>query len=232
MISIIAAGGKGQRFSCSRKKQYLNIEKKPLLYYTLKVLYDHQKINEIIVVLPREDISEYSRLFKNYFKGKIYIIEGGGTRTHSVYNGLCFSKEFSSDLVLIHDAVRPFIRHSLIDDLYNNILDKNGIIPVNDIYDTMVKISGSGMIEYLDRRSIKCVQTPQIFRKDLLIQLIEKAEEEGLTFTDESSILNHYNYEVSYIKGDPFNFKLTVKDQYDYLKYLFRLYFKEEFYKK
>ncbi len=232
IIAVIAAGGKGLRFSRDLKKQFLEIEGRPLLYYTIKALSGHCLISDIIIVLPPEDISFYSRYLAGSIDSRLVFVEGGSTRALSVINGLRSAEGFPQDLVLIHDSVRPFIKHSTISRLYRSIDSNAGAVPVLDVFDTAALIEENKILKYLDRNKVKLVQTPQLFKKGVLLQKMEESLLLKHAFTDESSLLDYFGLNMVFIKGDIMNLKLTCNDQEDEFKMLFKIFYKDGYLNK
>lgn len=234
LIAIIAAGGQGLRFSGDRKKQFIVIDDKPLLYYTVKNMSECPCIKHTVIVLPANDIKKYSLILKDLIKNaELHFIEGGETRTESVSRGTSHAMGLKGDLVLVHDAVRPFVKHSMIAELYKKVVEKGECaIPVLSIYDTVVRLKDDEIFSYLDRSAIRLVQTPQIFKKHILKEVLDRTLMNGKTGTDESSLLSEHGYSIGIIKGDPLNIKLTTQDQTEYFKLFFKSYFKNGAYKK
>ncbi len=233
IIAVIAAGGRGIRFSGDYKKQYFKIRGRPLLSYTIQSMLEHRLISDVVIVLPGEDIKDSPQILKGLTSiGHVHFTRGGETRTKSVLNGLEFSKSFPQRYVLIHDAVRPFFKHSMIERLYGALGDNRGIMPVLEVYDTSVSVQNGEIINYMDRNSLRLVQTPQIFDKNLLTELMQVAFSENRVFTDESGLLFAYGYKTALARGDILNIKLTSQDQIEDFKMLHKLFYEDGYYMK
>ena len=118
MISaIILAGGRGKRMGSSISKQFIEIKGKPILYYTIKKFMENENIDNIIVVLPPDEIDYFKENILNKYSMAVdKIVEGGKERQDSVYNGLKSISNLEDNIVLIHDGARPFLSDRIIND--------------------------------------------------------------------------------------------------------------------
>jgi 2-C-methyl-D-erythritol 4-phosphate cytidylyltransferase len=207
---IIVAAGKGTRMGLELPKQYMTIAGKTILDTTLYKFEKSNEIDEIILVVNKEDI-EYvkSEIAENYEK-ITHVVQGGSTRTESVFEGI---KTVRSDcsVLLIHDGVRPFVSYTLISSCVENAFLHKACIPVIDVVDTIKEVSGDGFVEKtLDRQKLKSVQTPQAFDFETIKHCYMNAITEDAAFTDDASIAEYYGYKVKTIEGLPRNFKITT----------------------
>ncbi|MBU3128598.1 2-C-methyl-D-erythritol 4-phosphate cytidylyltransferase [Clostridium tagluense] len=211
--AIILAAGKGTRMGQSINKQYLKINKHPILYYTLKAFTQCDCIDEIIVVVAEgemdycreEIINKY-----NFFKVKAVIV-GGAQRQDSVLNGLKALR--NCEIVLIHDGARPFINESIIKNaiLYANLYGATacGVKPK----DTIKIVDASGFsIKTPDREMLFCVQTPQAFKYDLILKCHMKISEEDIRVTDDTMVVERYGNRVYLYEGSYNNIKITTPE--------------------
>jgi 2-C-methyl-D-erythritol 4-phosphate cytidylyltransferase len=218
-IAIIVAGGKGQRMQSPQKKQYLELEKIPVLTRTLTVFESHEKICDIILVVPDEDKSYCRETILNPFgfKTPIHLVAGGSRRQDSVFNGLkkaCeLSPLFNHTLVLIHDGVRPFVEKTLIDDCIARAMIKGACIPAVKITDTVKRVFADQQIDStLDREFLYKAQTPQVFRLDLVLNAYSHAAATAFAGTDDASLMEHAGLPVVVTNGSLFNIKLTTPE--------------------
>jgi len=217
-IVIIVAAGKGVRMHSQEKKQYLKLDKVPVLTRTIAVFDSHEKITDIILVLPKEDRAFcMDSLIKPYgIQTPIHLVNGGATRQESVFNGLekaCdLSQELNTSFVLIHDGVRPFVGAALIDDCIAKATMNGACIPVVKISDTVKKVVGTQISKTLDRELLFLAQTPQVFRLDLILKAYAHAREDSFSGTDDASIMEHAGLPVSITKGSLSNIKLTTPE--------------------
>ena len=209
--AIILAAGKGSRMGETINKQYLKINKQPILYYTLKAFSQCNCIDEIIVVAAEGEI-DYCKeeIIKKYnFLKVVDVVVGGSERQHSVLNGL---KALSDcEIVLIHDGARPFISESIIRNavLYAKLYGATacGVKPV----DTIKIVDSSGFsVKTPDRAMLFCVQTPQAFKYDLILKCHKKISEEGICVTDDTMVVERYGNKVYLYEGSYNNIKITT----------------------
>jgi 2-C-methyl-D-erythritol 4-phosphate cytidylyltransferase len=190
-------------------KQYMTIAGKTILETTLYKFDRDKLIDEIILVVNREDI-DYVRedIACNYEKVKI-VLKGGKTRTESVYEGIKRLSE-NCKVVLIHDGVRPFISYRLINTCVEKAYRHKACVPVIDVIDTIKEVRNGYVEKTLERAMLKAVQTPQAFDTDLIRNCYEKAINEDVNFTDDASIVEYYGYKVKTVEGLSRNIKITT----------------------
>lgn len=211
--AIIVAAGKGTRMKTKINKQFLNLKDKPILYYTLKTFCDNESIDDIVVVLAKDEI-EYCKknIILKYGLNKIkVVVEGGNTRQESVINGLEAIED--CDIVLIHDGARPFVDKSIIEDgikyaeLYGACAC--GVKPKDTI---KIKSDNCFSAQTPDRDTLFCVQTPQCFRYNIILECHKKANLEKVEATDDTMIVEKYNYKVYLYEGSYINIKITTPE--------------------
>lgn len=186
-------------------KQFLTVNEKPVLYYTLKTFLDAFNDLQIILVLP-EDYTDMGKLIidAGVDKKRISIIAGGETRFHSVKNGLPFVEKDS--LVFIHDGVRCLLSMQLIHRCYEHALKTGSAIPVIASRDSVRLINDEGNIA-IDRNKVMLVQTPQTFQSNILLPAFQIDYNEK--FTDEATVVEAYGMKVSLVEGEENNIKIT-----------------------
>jgi 2-C-methyl-D-erythritol 4-phosphate cytidylyltransferase len=205
---IIVAGGSGQRFG--QKKQFLDLKGIPVLKRAVSCFIAHESVDQIVVVVPEEDLQHVHEMFSGADK-RLVITKGGQTRQHSVFNGLKIAR--NSDSVLIHDGVRPFVSHSLITRVIEGLAGVDGCIPALEVTDTLKEIHEGIIQKTVPRRNLYQVQTPQAFHTRELIEAHEKALERGsMDKTDDSALLESLGKTVKIVQGDPFNMKITFEN--------------------
>lgn len=205
---IIVAGGKGLRMGGDIPKQFLPIEGKPVLMRTIDSFVNYDKAINVIVVLPIDHQSYWAELCKKYqFSTPHTIANGGETRFHSVKNGLALVPNSSNCVVGVHDGVRPFANNTTISVAYETADKKGTAIPVIDCVDSIRRTSENGN-KAEDRSLYKLVQTPQVFKADLL----HKAYEQDFTnlFTDDASVVEAAGHPVELAPGNRENIKITT----------------------
>lgn len=211
--AILLMAGSSTRFNDQLNKNFYLINEKPIFMYSLDVLHNHPKIEEIIVVTKQDLIKEVEEIISQNYSNKIRIILGGNTRAQSVRNAIA---QVNTDVVLIHDAARPLVQMIDIDNLIvaSNTY-KCGTL-YHRIYDTIK--SGSETVSTIDRNLLKAVSTPQFFKKDLFEQIL-KPNLSDEQITDEISIFEK-EVSVGFVEESRSNLKVTTKEDLDYVTYL------------
>ena len=207
---IIVAGGKGLRMGTDIPKQFLPIGGKPVLMHTLEAFYRYDKNITMIVVLPESQQAYWNELCHNHhFVLPHKVACGGETRFHSVKNGLPLVDD-ENGLVGVHDGVRPFVSPEVIDNCYNSAMKFGSIVPVIDVVETVRKIDGNaeGGSVTVDRNLYKLVQTPQVFRHEILDEAYRKPYENA--FTDDASVVEACGHSIHLVPGNRENIKITV----------------------
>ncbi len=203
---IIVAGGKGSRMKSIVPKQFLLLHKKPILMHTIERFYKYNKKIKIIVVLPKNQVKQWNKLCKKYsFKIKHKIAVGGKTRYESVKNGLSLTD--SNCLIGIHDGVRPLVSLSTIDKCYKTAKTKGNAIPIIDIVDSVRQLNSKGS-KAIDRAKYKLVQTPQVFKSQIINKAYNLPFDEK--FTDDASVVESAMYKINIEQGNRENIKITT----------------------
>ncbi len=199
MVScILLAAGRGQRFG--KKKQFISLSGKPLFMYSLEAVSG--LFEEIILVLPPEDI-ETTKVPQGMKK-----VVGGNERQDSVLNALL---ETEAEVVVIHDTARPFAT----EDMFRRVSDLgnyDGKIVAIPSRDTLKEVAEDIIIKTIDRSGIWLAQTPQAFKRKILLECHFKARNEGFYGTDDASLLERYGYKVAITEGSFWNFKITYPE--------------------
>ena len=219
ITAIIPAAGDGERFG--EKKQLKLLNGRPLIFHTIQPFVKSKLINEIIVVVPKDNVNQLNRDFKSTITSKrIEVVEGGETRQQSVYNGLRISDE-ESELICVHDGVRPFLTLALIEKVIKASMEHDGAILAAPSTDTIKKVMGDQILETLPREKIWRAQTPQVFSKPALKEAIQIAVDEKLQGTDEASILEKIGYQIGFVEGSSLNIKITTKEDWIFAKAIY-----------
>nr|WP_320193188.1 2-C-methyl-D-erythritol 4-phosphate cytidylyltransferase [uncultured Desulfobacter sp.] len=215
-IAVVVAGGKGLRMQSTVKKQFIDLEGLPVIVRTLTAFDSHCRVDEIILVVPEQDLDFTCNdlLHRFSFFKPLHIIKGGATRQDSVGNGLNKALEICTlperTFVLIHDGVRPFVGEKLVDRCLDGAMENGACIPSLSIVDTVKRADENDMVICtLDRKGLFRAQTPQIFRLDLIAKAAVHAQNTGFVGTDEASICEHAKIPVAMVDGTLFNIKLT-----------------------
>ncbi len=205
-IVIIVAGGSGKRMNSDIPKQFLLLNDDPVLIRTIRAFYQYNPDVEIIVALPSEQKKYWQTLCKKHkFNISHIIVNSGSTRHHTVKNAMANVQPGS--LVAIHDGVRPLVSKALIQTCFDTATILGNAIPVLDLSDSIREVDGEKNIR-ADRSRFKLVQTPQVFKSEMLIDAF--MQNYNPIFTDEATLVESAGYNIHLVKGQPENIKITT----------------------
>lgn len=210
IITIIVAAGYGKRLKTNTLKQFVKINRIPLLAYTLKIFQFCDLVDEILLVVP-ENFIEFcqTKIIEKYKFTKVKkIVEGGKYRQNSVYNGLKNIKD--CNIVLIHDGVRPFITTSLIEQIIKETFKFGVVIPSIKVKETIKEVDKQFVKNTLLRDNLLVAQTPQGFKFDLIINGYEQAIKNKIVAFDDASLVEKLGIKVKIIEGLDNNIKITT----------------------
>ena len=213
MISaIVLAGGRGKRMNYHKSKQFIEIKGKPVLVYTLEKFIYNKSIDEVILVLPEDEVDYCKKEVLQRYSLKVdRIVIGGKERQDSVFNALEVMEK--ANIVLIHDGARPFINEKIIEEgiKYANIYGAAapGVTPKDTI---KIKNEDNISVDTPDRNTLVAVQTPQCFKYDEIYQCHRKIKEENAIVTDDTSVVERYGHKVYLYEGDYTNIKITTPE--------------------
>ena len=214
-IVIIPSGGKGLRLGTDIPKQYVKVNNKELIAYTIDVFEQCDEIDEIVIAAQKDYFDLLNKIIKKYsFQKVIKIVEGGKERQDSVYNALSSLSASNRDLILVHDAARPLLPQKVLLSALQSAENFDKVVVGIKAKDTLIKGSDS-VLSYVDRSEVFYAQTPQIFRYGILKSAMEKAIRKSFLGTDESMLVHKASYKVKLVEGSVFNFKVTTKDDLD-----------------
>ena len=212
VFAIIPSGGLGKRVNNPLPKQYLKFHGKELVVYTLEVFQKCNLIDEIILSAQKDFFPKLNQIKEKYSISKLSnIVEGGMERQHSVFNALKSINAKDDDLVAVHDAVRPLLPKNVLTGAIETAKECGGCVVAIKAKDTLIKGNDS-VSSYIDRNEIFYAQTPQIFRYKILLDAMQKADEENFIGTDESMLVHRCGYIVKIVEGSSLNFKITNQD--------------------
>jgi len=228
---ILPAAGLGTRMgkgsaekTGTSRKQFMLLEGSPILMHTVRKFAAVERVSEIVVAVRGEDLEWVSSMLGSEFPGRrVRAVEGGNSRQQSVENGLRAVSP-GTDLVAVHDAVRPFIDRETIHKVFDEAAETGAAIVGVAAVDTVKQVSrGTGRVlirATLPRDKLVLAQTPQVFRYDLLQRAFQSAREDGFAATDEASLVERLDVEVSVVPGSDRNIKITKPGDMD-LAHLF-----------
>lgn len=209
--AIIVAGGVGNRMNSDIPKQFLEVLGKPIIAYTINAISICKDIDEIVLVTLPDYIVFCKDIVDEFQFNKVSrIVCGGTTRQESVHNGL---RELSddTDVVVIHDGARPLVDPDIISESVHSTL-KFGCAAVGvKMKDTIKVVDSDGyIVSTADREKLWQVQTPQTFKKDVILSLYEYASNSNEQFTDDCMLAEAAGYKVKMIEGSYENIKITT----------------------
>jgi 2-C-methyl-D-erythritol 4-phosphate cytidylyltransferase len=218
---ILPAAGLGTRMgkssaekSGTSRKQFLLLDGSPILVHTVRKFAAVDRVQEIVVAVRGEDLEWVSEVLAREFPGqKVRAVEGGDSRQQSVENALRTVAD-DTDMVAVHDAVRPFIDIDTIGKVLDEAAEIGaaivGIVPVDTVKQVSRTTNNTARIRAtLPREKLVLAQTPQVFRRELLLRAFESARADGFTGTDEASLVERLDVEVSVVVGSERNIKIT-----------------------
>lgn len=215
ITAIIVAGGNGKRMGTEIKKQYILLKEKEILAHTIEVFEGCDFIEEIILVVSKEEIPYVKEKIVDYYHfSKVKKVVGGGKeRQDSVYNGLLQTDKTTS-YVIIHDGARPFITQATIYNCLQKAKETGASIVAVPVKDTIkVCHAESHKVEETPNRDkLWSVQTPQIFAFELIRDAYQYAKERQLQVTDDSMIVEAFGRAVYITRGEYSNIKVTTPE--------------------
>ena len=217
---ILPAAGLGTRMGKgaaenvgTSRKQFMLLEGSPILMHTVRKFAASDRVGDIVVAVRAEDVGWVSEMIADEFvNGRVRVVEGGNSRQESVENALRTLGP-GCEMVAVHDAVRPFIDRETIHKVFDEAAATGAAIVGVPAMDTVKQVSrGTGRVHIratLPREKLVMAQTPQVFRYDLLNKAFQLARQDGFVGTDESSMVERLDVEVSVVLGSDRNIKIT-----------------------
>jgi 2-C-methyl-D-erythritol 4-phosphate cytidylyltransferase len=206
LTTIIVAGGKGERMQSELPKQFIELRSLPILMHTIRVFFDFDAGMKLIVVLPETQIENWRALCKKHaFDIAHEVVPGGNTRFQSVANGLAAAR--NDGIIAIHDGVRPLVNSGTISRCIDAAALYGAAIPVMPAVESLRMITPEGSVA-VDRNQYRMVQTPQVFRAEILQRAY--LQPYNPLFTDDASVVEHAGVPVKLVEGNPENIKITL----------------------
>lgn len=207
---ILPAAGSGTRLGYPERKAWVPLAGRPLLSYALAAFRSHPAVREIILVVAADDVERAMRLIADGPAGVTEkVVVGGQERRDSVWQGL---QEVSAgtELVMIHDAARPFISHRLIDACVAAIRRHGAAVVARPVADTLKRADADGAVAAtVERAGLWGAQTPQGFRTDIIMDAYARAVAEQWETTDDAAVVERAGRRVTLVEGEAMNFKIT-----------------------
>jgi len=225
-IVVIPAAGLGTRMSSARRvprttsKQFFELQGVPILMHTLRKFAQCDVVSEILVALRKSEAAGFQeQIEREGFRKPLRIVEGGEHRQNSVANALAVIEAADDDIVLVHDAVRPFVDQETILGVIEAVKKYNAAIAGVPAMDTVKQVDrtadGAVVLATIPRERMVLAQTPQGFRFGLLKKAFEDAAADGFMGTDEASLIERSGGAVHVVMGSPRNMKITTPADLD-----------------
>lgn len=212
---VIFGGGIGSRMKLNVPKQFMIVDGRPILSWTIDYFEHNENIDKIVLVILKSYIEYTQNLVKkeNFSKVK-RIVAGGVTGQESIYNGLIALREISSnedDIVFVHDAVRPIITNDLINQCAKIAIEKGNAIAASQAIETVAICDENKQIQKISQRSKTWIlKAPQVFRLNSLLHFHEISKEKNLNFVDSADMMQHFGEKLNVVECDQSNIKITT----------------------
>jgi 2-C-methyl-D-erythritol 4-phosphate cytidylyltransferase len=230
VIVIIPAAGLGTRMAAGKSparkmndmqpssllsKQFAELAGTPIIIHTLRRFAECKQIDRIFVALRQQEMKTFQvAVDKETFARQVQLVEGGENRQQSVANALAVVKAEAKDVILVHDAVRPFITTDLISRVIAAAVKNGAAIAGMPAVDTVKQVErvadGAIVTSTIPRERVVMAQTPQGFRYEVLKKAFDEAQADAFTGTDEASLVERSGGEVAVVMGSPMNIKITT----------------------
>lgn len=208
---VLPAAGSGKRMGAGQNKLFLELLDKPILIHTLEVFQQDPSCTGIWLAVKPEERDYIQGLLEQFGITKVKGLPAGGAeRQHSVHS--CMKEMQQVDIVLVHDAARPFITHDIIANLVQSAHQNGAAIAGVRAKDTMKKVRNGIIEETVDRDSLWMIQTPQAFQYDLIVEAEDVAEKVGFLGTDEAMLVERLGHTVHIVESSYENVKMTTQE--------------------
>lgn len=218
LAAVVVAAGKSTRFGRERNKVYLSLGDKPVLSYSLDTLEASSLIKEIVVVIAagEEELFQKAVLSLKEYRKLKSVVQGGLRRTDSVYQGL--QEIAAAEFVAVHDGARPLFSSALLERVFEAANLYGAAVPALKPKDTVKMIDERGLVlKTLPRENLRLIQTPQIFKRENLVQAYSALGK--LNFTDDASLLEESGFDVKTVEGEEENLKITFPADLELAEY-------------
>lgn len=209
---IIPAGGVGKRFGSNIPKQFVEMAGMPLIIHTIKIFDRIDDVESIVIPVHNEWFTYTKEIVEKFKCEKVKeVIIGGIERQDSVFNGLHSKSVQDSEIVLVHDAVRPFANPLMIQNLINTTEEYGAVVPGITPKETVKEKNSKGtVVKTLDRNKLTLIQTPQGFWTDIIVNAYTQAAAAGFKGTDEAQLVEFIGFKVTVVDGEDANIKITT----------------------
>ena len=212
--------GKSSRFSdssgdYSEKKQYKCLGDEPLIFYTLNEFIIPEIVSQAVLVVSENQVDEIlSKVNDKNYPMSVDVIPGGAERQDSVQCGVdCLGNDV--DLVIVHDAVRPFVQKKWIEETVELCSQYSGAIVAIQLNDTLKKVKNNEVQTTVNRENTWRAQTPQTFKMEILKKALKNAKENSILATDEAQLVEMVGGQIAVVEGSPTNIKITTREDWE-----------------
>ena len=215
VTGIILVAGNSTRYGKGINKNLEQIDDKPVFLYSLNAFDNNKYIDNIIIAVKANEKEEIEKILKeDKFLKEVKIVIGGKTRKESVYNCI---KEADSDIVIIHDGARPVIKQEYINNCIKNMNKYDGVTIGVKSKDTIKITDENNIVLNTTKREFTWnIQTPQCFKRKILLNMHNKYKDEKVT--DDCELLEKDNYKIKILEGDYTNIKITTQEDFEIVK--------------
>lgn len=209
---ILPAAGQSSRFRDKEKKPFVNLDGRAVWLRTIEHFITRSEVAQCIIVVSPEDQEMFRRRFgANLAFMNVQIANGGAERFESVANALALVKP-EVEFIAVHDAVRPCITDSLINDVFARAEKTGAAMLAVPVSDTLKQVDANKQVKgTMPRQGVWLAQTPQVFRRDWLVEVYENRTRLGANFTDDAQLMEAAGYAVHVVEGATTNIKITTK---------------------
>ena len=209
VCAIVPAGGQGKRMGGTVPKQFQSLNGHPILYYTLKTLQESKLIDSLVLVVPEKEVEIARADWLGHPSIVKQVVIGGEKRQDSVFKGYQ-TLPADTDIVLIHDGVRPFLSKGMIQETIHIANKFGAAITAIPVHDTIKQVDYTGRVRRtVEREGLWRIQTPQAFRYNLLGEAFHNAQRNNFYGTDEGALIEYLGQEVRVVDGYEWNLKIT-----------------------
>lgn len=225
VYGIILSGGLGKRMNSEIPKQFLKINGESIIRHTVRNFKNWGLFKNIVIVAPEDYLEQTESELSDLLENNDRIIEGGQTRHESTLKGLS-ANSYENDIIVIHDGARPFVTSKEIDEITNSVLEFGASSLSEKVSETLVSSLNNKVNTIINRDNAFAIKTPQAFHSSLLKSLLEVKQVSEIT--DLCTWLIQIGIKVSLIESNPYNIKITTKEDLTKAEYYFSLFSKQE----
>ncbi|HXD85323.1 MAG TPA: 2-C-methyl-D-erythritol 4-phosphate cytidylyltransferase [Urbifossiella sp.] len=214
---IIPAAGQSSRFGGREKKPFASLDGRPIWQRSAELFWTRDDVSKVYLVIAPHDRDEFRTRFAHLIAfANAEVVDGGQERFDSVANALARIPE-SVDLVAVHDAVRPLGTTALVDAVVNAAAKCGAAMLAIPVADTLKRVDAATqrIVGTIDRAGLWQAQTPQVFRRDWLVEAYARRGEFPGSITDDAQLVEALGHSVTVVPGSPMNFKITTREDLD-----------------